>query len=73
MKKNKSVIVQEGTVVETLGNAMFRVELSNGVEIICHISGKLRMHFIKILNGDQVQVEMSPYDLTQGRITFRYK
>ena len=71
MGKKKSVIIQEGVVTETLGNAMFKVELSNGVEIICHISGKLRMHFIKILNGDQVQVEMSPYDLSKGRITHR--
>ena len=56
-----------------LSNAMFRVELENGVQIIAHISGKMRMHYIKILPGDKVKVEMSPYDLTKGRIVFRYK
>ena len=66
-------IEQEGIVVEALGNAMFRVELQNGHTIICHISGKMRMHYIKILPGDKVQVEMSPYDLTKGRINYRYK
>lgn len=66
-------IEQDGTVVESLGNAMFRVELENGHQIITHISGKMRMHYIKILPGDKVRVEMSPYDLTKGRITFRYK
>ena len=63
----------DGTVVEALGNAMFRVELENGVQIIAHISGKMRMHYIKILPGDKVKVEISPYDLTKGRIVFRYK
>jgi translation initiation factor IF-1 len=66
-------IEQDGTVVESLGNAMFRVELENGHQIIAHISGKMRMHYIKILPGDRVKIEMSPYDLTKGRITFRYK
>ena len=66
-------IEQEGTVIEALGNAMFRVELENGLVIIATISGKMRMHYIKILPGDKVKVEMSPYDLTKGRIVFRYK
>ncbi len=66
-------IQQDGTVIESLGNAMFRVELENGHVIIAHISGKMRMHYIKILPGDKVQLEMSPYDLSKGRITFRYK
>lgn len=66
-------IEQDGTVIESLGNAMFRVELENGHIIIAHISGKMRMHYIKILPGDKVRLEMSPYDLTKGRITFRYK
>ena len=66
-------IEQDGTVVESLGNAMFRVELENGHVIIAHISGKMRMHYIKILPGDRVKIEMSPYDLSKGRITFRYK
>jgi len=66
-------IEQDGTVIESLSNAMFRVELENGHEIIAHISGKMRMHYIKILPGDRVKVEMSPYDLTKGRITYRYK
>ena len=69
----QSAIEQDGTIKEALSNAMFRVELENGVEIIAHISGKMRMHYIKILPGDQVKVEMSPYDLTKGRISFRYK
>ena len=69
----QSTIEQDGTIVESLSNAMFRVELENGVEIIAHISGKMRMHYIKILPGDKVKVEMSPYDLTKGRIVFRYK
>ena len=63
----------EGKVTETLPNAMFKVELENGVEILAHVSGKIRMHYIKILPGDRVRVEMSPYDLTKGRITFRFK
>ena len=69
----QSAIEQDGTIVESLSNAMFRVELENGVQIIAHISGKMRMHYIKILPGDKVKVEMSPYDLTKGRIVFRYK
>ncbi len=69
----QSAIEQDGTIVEALSNAMFRVELENGVQIIAHISGKMRMHYIKILPGDKVKVEMSPYDLTKGRISFRYK
>ena len=72
MSKQTS-IQQDGTVTESLGNAMFRVELENGHVIIAHISGKMRMHYIKILPGDKVKVEISPYDLTKGRITFRYK
>jgi len=63
----------EGTVVESLPNAMFRVELPNGHKILAHISGKMRMHYIRILPGDKVTVEMSPYDLTRGRITYRSK
>ena len=63
----------EGTVVEPLPNAMFRVELDNGHKVLAHISGKMRMHFIKILPGDRVTVELSPYDLTRGRITYRAK
>src|SRR5207302_5279508 len=63
----------EGTVVEPLPNAMFRVELENGHKVLAHISGKMRMHFIKILPGDKVTVELSPYDLTRGRITYRFK
>ena len=69
----QSVIEQDGTILESLSNLMFRVELENGVQIIAHISGKMRMHYIKILPGDKVKVEMSPYDLTKGRIVFRYK
>ncbi len=72
MSKQAS-IQQDGTVVESLGNAMFRVELENGHVITAHISGKMRMHYIKILPGDKVRIEMSPYDLTKGRITFRYQ
>jgi len=66
-------IEQDGTVTESLGNAMFRVELENGHIITAHISGKMRMHYIKILPGDKVRLEMSPYDLSKGRIIFRYK
>ena len=69
----QSAIEQDGTIVEALSNAMFRVELENGCPITAHISGKMRMHYIKILPGDKVKVEMSPYDLTKGRIVFRYK
>ena len=72
MAKQKS-IEQEGKIIEALSNAMFRVELENGHTITAHISGKMRMHYIRILPGDKVKVEMSPYDLTKGRITFRYK
>lgn len=67
------VIEVEGKVTETLPNAMFKVQLENGVEILGHVSGKIRMHYIKILPGDRVKVEMSPYDLTKGRITYRFK
>ncbi len=63
----------DGVITETLPNASFRVKLDNDVEILAHISGKMRMHFIKILVGDRVTVEMSPYDLSKGRITYRYK
>jgi translation initiation factor IF-1 len=63
----------DGTIVEALSNAMFRVELENGHVVTAHISGKMRMHYIKILPGDKVRLEMSPYDLTKARITFRYK
>jgi translation initiation factor IF-1 len=69
----QSSIEQDGTIMEALSNAMFRVELENGHAITAHISGKMRMHYIKILPGDRVKIEMSPYDLTKGRITFRYK
>lgn len=63
----------DGTVTEALGNGMYRVQLESGHTIIAHLSGKMRLHYIKILPGDKVQVAMSPYDLTKGRITFRYK
>jgi len=66
-------IEQDGTIIEALSNAMFRVKLENGHVITAHISGKMRMHYIKILPGDRVRLEMSPYDLTKGRITYRYK
>jgi len=66
-------IEQDGTILEALPNAMFRVELQNGHVITVHISGKMRMFYIRILPGDKVKVEMSPYDLTKGRISFRYK
>jgi translation initiation factor IF-1 len=66
-------IEQDGTIIEALSNAMFRVELENGHVLTAHISGKMRMHYIRILPGDKVKLEMSPYDLTKGRITFRYK
>ena len=72
MAKEEAIEV-EGTVLEPLPNAMFRVELKNGHRILAHISGKMRMHFIKILPGDKVTVELSPYDLTRGRITYREK
>ena len=69
----EDVIEVTGTVAETLPNAMFRVELDNGHKILAHISGKMRMYFIRILPGDKVTVELSPYDLTRGRITYRFK
>lgn len=69
----EDVIEMEGTVIEPLPNAMFRVELENGHKILAHVSGKIRMHYIRILPGDKVTVELSPYDLTRGRITYRYK
>ena len=69
----EDAIELEGTVLEALPNAMFRVELENGHKILAHISGKMRMHYIKILPGDKVQVELSVYDLDRGRITYRYK
>ncbi len=72
MPKEDAIEV-EGVVIETLPNAMFRVELENGHRVLAHISGKMRMHFIKILPGDRVTVELSPYDLTRGRITYRAK
>ncbi len=72
MAKEEAIEVQ-GTVVETLPNAMFKVELENKHMVLAHISGKMRMHFIKILPGDKVTVELSPYDLTRGRITYRFK
>ena len=72
MPKEEAITV-EGKVLETLPNAMFRVELENGHKVLAHISGKMRMHFIKILPGDKVTVELSPYDLTRGRIIFREK
>lgn len=72
MPKEEAIQV-EGTIIEPLPNAMFRVELDNGHKVLAHISGKMRMHFIKILPGDRVTVELSPYDLTRGRVTFRSK
>ncbi|MBM4235433.1 MAG: translation initiation factor IF-1 [Firmicutes bacterium] len=73
MSKKKDVVEVEGMVVEPLPNAMFRVELKNGHRVLAHVSGKIRMNFIRILPGDRVLVELSPYDLTRGRITYRYK
>ena len=72
-KPKEDAIVLEGTVIEPLPNAMFRVELENGHKVLAHISGKMRMHYIRILPGDRVQVELTPYDLQRGRITYRYK
>lgn len=72
-KSKEDAIVLEGTIVESLPNAMFRVELENGHSVLGHISGKMRRHYIRILPGDKVQVELTPYDLTRGRITYRYK
>lgn len=72
MAKEKAIEV-EGVVKDTLPNAMFRIELPNGHKVLAHVSGKIRMHFIKILPGDRVLVELSPYDLSRGRIIYRYK
>ncbi|HNW94440.1 MAG TPA: translation initiation factor IF-1 [bacterium] len=72
MAKEEGITV-DGKVLETLPNAMFRVELENGHVVLAHISGKMRMHYIKILPGDKVRLELSPYDLTRGRVTYRYK
>ncbi|MCH7851193.1 MAG: translation initiation factor IF-1 [Candidatus Marinimicrobia bacterium] len=72
MAKEKGISV-DGTIVKTLPNATFRVELENGHKVLAHVSGKMRMHFIKILPGDTVTVELSPYDLSRGRIVYRYK
>lgn len=69
----KEAIEVEGVVVEPLPNAMFRVELANGHNVLAHVSGKIRMHYIRILTGDRVLVELSPYDLTRGRITYRFR
>ena len=69
----KEAIEVEGTVVEALPNAMFRVELANGHRVLAHISGKMRLHFIRILPGDKVLVDLSPYDLSRGRVTYRFK
>ena len=68
----QEAIEQDGVIVEVLSNAMFRIELNNGHVVTAHISGKMRMHYIKLLPGDKVKLEMSPYDLTKARITFRY-
>lgn len=73
MSNKEDAIELEGTVVEPLPNAMFTVELENGHKVLAHISGKMRMHYIRILPGDKVIVELSPYDLNRGRITYRYK
>ena len=73
MSKREDAIELEGTVVEPLPNAMFKVELENGHTVLAHISGKIRMHYIRILPGDKVVIELSQYDLTRGRITYRYK
>ena len=73
MTKKDDAIELEGTVTEPLPNAMFRVELENGHKVLAHISGKMRMHYIRILPGDKVVVELSPYDLSRGRFTYRYK
>ena len=71
MAKEKNIEV-DGEIIETLPNAMFKVVLDNGHEVLAHVSGKMRMHYIKILPGDKIKLELSPYDLTRGRITFRY-
>ena len=72
-KSTKEVIELEGTVVETLPNALFKVELANGHVVLAHISGKMRMHYIRIIPGDRVVLEMTPYDLSKGRITYRHR
>lgn len=72
IQKEKGIVI-EGTILEALPNAMFRVQLDTGHEVLAHVSGKMRMHFIKILPGDKVLVEISPYDLTKGRIIYRFK
>lgn len=72
-KPKEDAIVLEGTILESLPNAMFKVALDNGHEVLAHISGKMRMHYIRMVTGDRVQVELTPYDLTRGRITYRYK
>ena len=73
MARKEGAVEVEGTVLEPLPNAMFRVELENGHKLLAHISGKMRMHYIRILPGDRVVVEISPYDLSRGRIVYRYK
>ncbi len=73
MARKDDVIEIEGTVVEPLPNAMFRVKLDNEHQVLAHVSGKMRMHYIKILPGDRVRMELTPYDLSRGRITYRYK
>lgn len=73
LMSKQDVIEVEGTVIEPLPNAMFRVQLQNGHKVLAHVSGKIRMNFIRILSGDRVMVELSPYDLTRGRIVYRYK
>ena len=73
MAKDKNTLEMDGVVTDTLPNAMFKVKLQNNCEIIAHVSGKIRMHYIRILPGDKVKVDISPYDLTRGRITFRQK
>ena len=72
-KKQRDVVEVEGTVTEALPNAMFKIKLDNGHEVLGHISGKMRMHYIRILLGDRVRLELSPYDLTKGRITYRFR
>ncbi len=72
-EKKKNVIQMDGTVIEVLPNAFFRVQLDNGHIVLAHASGKMRIHFIKVVKGDRVTVELSPYDLTRGRIIYRYK
>ena len=73
MAKKEGAIEIEGTIIESLPNAMFRVELANGHKVLAHISGKMRMHYIRILPGDRVKLELSPYDLTRGRMVYRFK